>query len=454
MSDILLSLVSFVVAISILIAIHEFGHFWVAKKLGVKILRYSIGFGKPLWKKVAGKDKTEYVIAAIPLGGYVKMLDEREGDVKTEELERAFNRQPVSKRFAIVLAGPVFNFLFAVFAYWITFVNGIQGMVPVVGEVLPDTPAQIAGMQGNERIVSVNGVATPIWDGVLKEILPSIVDKKSINITTQTSNAIEKKYQLDFSATNETFDDVDLFKLIGIQQWRPPISTTLGVIVKGKPAAIAGIKSGDIIKKINGEPINDWYDMAAMIAALPGKLLNIEIERNGRRLNIRVTTEIAKSGNKEIGRLGVGPADKFNIPEDMFASYQYSLVAGLQKAINQTWSFSVLTLKLMGKMIIGELSLKNISGPINIARYAGQSASAGVSRFFEFLAMISISLGIINLMPIPILDGGHLFYYLIEAVKGSPVSEAVEAVGQKIGIVLLLMLMSLAFYNDIIRLVG
>ena len=454
MTSIIFSILAFLVAISVLIAIHEFGHFWVAKKLGVKVLRYSIGFGKPIWKKTAGVDKTEYVIASLPLGGYVKMLDEREGTVSDDEKHRAFNRQPVSKRFAIVLAGPAFNFLFAIFAYWLMFVIGVTGVKPMVGEIEPGTPAAIAGLMSGQEIVAINDKPTPIWDVAIQTIVPALVDRKALEMEVKGQDGYTHNVTLDLSDTNSELEPGELFAALGFKPWRPTVLPVVGTVVAGSPAEQAGLLEGDLILAIDAKPITDWGKLVVYVAARPDSDLQVKIDRQGIEQTISLHTASATVKDKTVGRMGIGPKDPGKYPEDMKILYRYSLFDSVGQALGHTWNNTQLTLKMIGKILVGEVSVRNLSGPINIAVYAGYSASAGFARFMDFLAIVSISLGVLNLLPIPILDGGHLMYYVVEIIKGSPVSEATMEVGQRIGIVLLLMLMSVAFYNDILRLLN
>ena len=454
MTEVLFSVLAFIVAISVLIAIHEFGHFWVAKKLGVKVLRYSIGFGKPIWKKTAGADKTEYVIASLPLGGYVKMLDEREGTVSEEEKHRAFNRQSVGKRFAIVLAGPAFNFLFAILAYWLMFVIGVTGIKPVIGDVEPNTPAALAGLIPGQEIVAINHKPTPIWDVAIQTIIPALVDREMLELEVKGQDGYTQNVTLDLTNTDSDLEPGELFAKLGLKPWRPVIQPVIGTVVAESPAEKAGLQKDDIILAIDNQAINNWSKLVEYVSARPDTDLNLKIERQGRERNIILHTASATVKGKTIGRMGIGPKQIAKYPDDMKILYRYSIFSSISQALEQTWNNTVLTLTMIGKILVGEVSLKNLSGPINIAIYAGYSASAGLARFMDFLAIVSISLGVLNLLPIPILDGGHLMYYGVEMVRGKPVSEATMEIGQRIGILLLIMLMSVAFYNDIIRLLN
>ncbi len=454
MTEVLFSILAFLVAISVLIAIHEFGHFWVAKKLGVKVLRYSIGFGKPIWKKTAGADQTEYVIASLPLGGYVKMLDEREGSVSEEEKHRAFNRQSVGKRFAIVFAGPAFNFLFAILAYWFMFVIGVTGIKPVIGEIEPNTPAALAGLTPGQEIVAINGKPTPIWDVAIQTIIPALVDREALEIEAKGQDGYPQTMTLDLSNTDSDLEPGELFVELGLKPWRPMIKPIVGTVVEASPAQQAGLQTGDIILAIDGQLIDDWSKLVEYVSARPDTELRLEIQRGEAKQNIILHTASLTVKGKTVGRMGIGPKEAGQYPDEMKILYRYSFFESIGQSLGQTWNNTLLTLKMIGKILVGDVSVKNLSGPINIAVYAGYSASAGLARFMDFLAIVSISLGVLNLLPIPILDGGHLMYYGVEMVRGKPVSEATMEMGQRIGILLLIMLMSVAFYNDIIRLLN
>lgn len=454
MIDFAYTLLAFLVAISILVAVHEFGHFWVAKRLGVKVLRYSIGFGRPLWKRRYGPDQTEYVIAALPLGGYVKMLDEREGEVPPAEQERAFNRQPVAKRIAIVAAGPVFNFLFAGLAYWMMLSIGVTGFKPVIGNIAPDSVMAQAGFEPNEEIISVNGQATPIWDVALQELSISALNRDTAEIVVKKTGYSPVTREIDFKALDKFDEPGEALQAIGLKPWQPKIEAQVGNVLEKSPAAQAGLQSGDTITAINGVAIHDWFDLVDFVSARPGKPLKLTILRHGKSLTLNMTPKPVERDGKTVGQIGISPAAAPEVPDEMKNEYQYPLFAGFRQAGEKVWRNSVLTLKMIAKLVTGQVSLKNLSGPINIARYAGYSASAGIAKFLDFLAIVSISLGVINLLPIPLLDGGHLLYYVIEIIKGRPVSEYTEMLGQRIGIMIIIMMMALAIGNDLSRLFG
>lgn len=454
----LISLIAFIVALGILVVVHEFGHFWVARKLGVKVLRFSVGFGKPLWSRSSGPDETEYVVATIPLGGYVKMLDEREGVVAEKDLPRAFNRKPVLSRIAIVAAGPVFNFLFAILAYYLMFLVGVDGLVPEIGKVIPDTPAYHAGFKAGDRLVSANGVDIPSWESASITLLDQALDTGVINVEVLTDRGYPKSRSLDLGDTRALLDEGDLFRKIGLEPWRPQIAPIIGQLEPGLPAARDGLMEGDKVLRANGEPMNDWRDWVGIIQSHPGKPVSLEVLRAGVVVPLEITPIAKQAGGREIGYIGAGPkVDKERYTEQLKSHkvlVQYGPLEGVAQAGQKTWQAVILTFKLMGKLIVGDASLKTISGPLSIAEYAGVSATIGLAAFLSFMAIVSVSLGVINLLPVPVLDGGHLLFYVIELVKGSPISERWEALWQQVGLVLLAALMMLAFYNDLSRLLG
>lgn len=446
----LYALLSFVVAISILIVVHEFGHYWVARRVGVKVLRFSIGFGKPLFKKTFGKDKTEFVIAMLPLGGYVRMLDETEGSVDPSELDRAFNRKSLLKRSAVVVAGPLFNLIFAVLAYWIIFVHGTDGFRPVVGHVVDDSPASVAGFKVGDELVSVDGKEIQTWGHRRLYLFSRLLDGNPVTFTVKSAD--NREHNITVNLGGLSLSDVGssiLGKGLGLYLQFPEVKAIIGGLIDG-PAKDAGLQVGDRIIKINNEKVDKWVDMAHLIQNSPGKALQVTYLRNRVQKTTSITPRPSVQNGKTIGLIGISPKQP-DIPPDMIRRLQYGPIAGLKAAANQTWTMSAMTLEILVKMATRKVSTKNISGPITIADYAGQAASIGLSEFIVFLAAISISLGVLNLLPIPVLDGGHLMYYVVEAIKGSPVSELARMRGQQIGFVILIMFMILAFYNDIIR---
>lgn len=454
MNTVLTSVAAFVVTLGILITIHEFGHYWIARRLGVKVLRFSIGFGRPLWRRLAGPDQTEYVVAALPLGGYVKMLDEREGEVKPEELSRAFNRTSVGRRAAIVAAGPVFNFLFAILAYWIMFVIGVEGVKPVVGEIQPASIAAQAGLKSNDEIVTVAGKATPTWEAVLFILLDKVYDKGEIELEVRDQDSRRRLHTLDLSGAPKGLDRGDLLENLGIRPVRPVLPAVIGEVEKGSAAEAAGLAKGDKILTADGAAIRVWDDWVNVVRKRPNQIIKMQIERAGAPLALEVKPAAVKAQTGIIGRIGAAPEPPTEIPAALRAVVRYNPAEALLQAGAKTWEMSALTLRVLGKMVVGQASLENLSGPISIAQYAGYSAQDGLASFLRFLAIISVSLGVLNLLPVPVLDGGHLMYYLIEAVTRRSIPARIEQLGQRIGVALLLGLTVLAFYNDLTRLFG
>ena len=454
MDDLLLKIVAFIVAIGLLVAVHEFGHFWVARRLGVRVLRFSIGFGRPLWRREAGPDRTEYVIAAIPLGGYVKMLDEQEGPVPPGEAHRAFNRQRLWKRTAIVAAGPAFNFIFAIVAFWLVLTLGETGVRPLVGAVEPDTPAARAQLQVGDEILSVNGKDTPTWSLALQEMATGSVGRPELAIRVRDAEGAQRLRTIPSSEIGDLAETRDLLGHIGLEPERPEVPPVFGDILPGEPAAMAGLRSADRILVADGVVLDDWGAWVKYVQARPGIPIALEIERAGQRLILEVTPAPYARDDGVIGRIGASNQPVPGIMDRYRVEYRMGVGEAVPAAVARTWEYSVLTLKVIWRIVTGQASIHNLSGPITIADAAGKTASIGLVYFIKFLAIVSISLGVLNLLPIPVLDGGHLLYYAIEAVKGSPLSEAAMLQGQKVGLVLLLGLMTLAFYVDILRLLG
>lgn len=452
MISFLTSIGALIVTLGLLIAFHEFGHYWTARRLGVKVLRYCIGFGKPIWLRRYGADQTEYAIAAIPLGGYVKMLDEREGEVAPQEQHRAFNRQPVWRRFAIVAAGPIFNFIFAIFAFWLMYLIGVPGIKPVVGEVVPQSAAAIAGLQSGDEIIAVDDESTPTWNTARIALLDKALDNDSVRLQVRDADGSLRNLLVSLDGLTAEAKQKDLLRYLGVSPWRPVLPAVLGELESGGPASKAGLQNGDRIISADDVVIENWRGLVEFIRQHPARSVQLEIERDGLPQSVTVATDIKVINEVSVGYIGAAPASSGPLPKNLQAEIQYPVFEAIAAAGEKTWQLSVLTIRMIGKMILGEVSVTNLSGPITIATYAGYTASAGLSAFLYFLAVVSISLGVLNLLPVPMLDGGHLMYYLIEIVTGSPLSEDVQIGLQKIGIVLLIMLMTLALYNDIARL--
>lgn len=449
--SVLQSIFSFIVAIAILVTIHEFGHFWVARKLGVKVLRFSVGFGKPLWSKI-GADETEYQVAAIPLGGYVKMADEREGNVAEEDLPRAFNRQSVWKRFAIVAAGPIANFLFAIVAFACMYMVGVNGVKPIIGKVAEDSIAMQVGIQEDDLITSINGQAVVSWQTASITMVSQALETGVIEVATTGNNGSQDTHQIDLSDSRKLLGDEMLLDYLGIQPWRPTLDATIGALSPNGAATRAGIKTGDQVISAAGEQVADWSAYVDIIRASPDQEIEVVVRRESQTITLQVTPEGVVEQGTMVGKIGAGPKIDPNAYDRVRVKEKFGFFSSIGKGVEQTWNLTTLTVRVLTKLVTGQASTKNISGPISIAEYAGVSAAIGLAAFLGFLAMISVSLGILNLLPIPILDGGHLMFYLIEMIKGSPVSAAFEAAGQRLGIAMLGGLMFLAFYNDLSRL--
>lgn len=448
----------FLVALGLLITFHEYGHFWVARRMGVRVLRFSVGFGRPLWRRV-GQDGTEYVVAAIPLGGYVKMLDEREAEVPDHLLDQAFNRKPVWPRIAIVAAGPIFNLIFAVAAFWLMFMIGISDNKPIIGEV--SGIAETSGLEYQQQIVAIDDQPVGTWTHAIMGLLGSTLDRNPVTLTLQDPDGREVQRVLALDRLPDQIDEERILETIGIQPWRLPLTPVIGEVPADGPAAAAGVQVGDEIASIAGQPVSDWNKIGPLIDehGRAGQPLAVEVWRNDRRVSLEITprqaTEGANKGNLIIG-VGTGQIELTDEQraelEHAFTLLRYGPVAALGQAVRESWRITSTTLGMLARMVTGKASLKNISGPISIARLANDSARLGLTRFLFFLGLISLSLAILNLLPIPVLDGGHLMYYLIELVKGTPVSERTQIAGQYVGLLLLAGLMSMAFINDILRL--
>lgn len=447
-------LIPFVLALGLLILVHELGHYLVARGCGVKVLRFSIGFGRPLLKWTSGPDRTEWALAAFPLGGYVKMLDERESPVDPSELQRAFNRQPVWRRFAIVAAGPLANFLLAIVLYWGLFVGGAEELKPRLALVDGPSIAAQAGVRDGDLVTRVGGERVRSWPELRWVLVRHALDEREVTLQVQTADGSEANRTLDFSGMSIDDGESDLVERMGLRPWRPRIPAVVGKIVDDGAAAKAGLQVGDTVVSLGGRPVESWIDLVERVRAAPGEPLAAVVLRNGVRIETTLTPEVGEEDGKQVGKVGIAVAEPLEGREEMFAVVRYGVVEGLGKAIGQTWETSVLSLKMIGRMIVGEVSWKNLSGPVTIADYAGQSAKLGLSHYLKFIALISISLGVLNLLPIPVLDGGHLLYYVIEIIKGGPIPERVMEIGQQIGLVALAMLMAFAFYNDITRLIS
>jgi regulator of sigma E protease len=456
LTGILTNVPAFVVAIGILVAVHEFGHFWVARRLGIKVLRFSIGFGKALWQR-SGKDGVEYVIAAIPLGGYVKLLDEREGNVAASDAHLSFNRQPVWKRVAVLLAGPAFNLVFAVFVYWVLFTAGVPALKPIVGEVAAGSIAAQAGLKYEDTILAVDGRSVETLESALIGTLDDLIDDGTIEMRVRGIDGTERNVIMHTGEQRRALTQAEtMLPGLGFDFWRPRLEAVVGKFSETSVAERAGMQVGDRIVKFDGQPVADFDQLVKLVSPSANRQVSVEVDRGGRLLEIPLTVGEDTENGKPVGRLGVAPAGKIIEGsgirrEDMLTVEKFGPLKALDEAATKTWETSIFTLKIVGRIVTGDVSLKNISGPIAIAETTGFAVRQGWRTFLSTLGLISISLGVLNLLPIPILDGGQVVYQLAELVKGKPVSERAQLFGQQIGIAVLILMMSLAFYNDIAR---
>ena len=450
----MVTLLAFVGAIALLVLFHELGHYWVARRCDVKVLRFSVGFGRVIYSKRFANSATEWVISAIPLGGYVKMVDEREGEVAAEDIQFAFNRKPLLQRMAIVVAGPLANFLLAIVLYWTMFVHGVPGLKPMLGDVSPGSPAAVAQLQSGDTILSINDETIPSWQELRWRLLDLVLQHAEVRIEAQDISGTAMSHALDVSGLEAKDLDGDFLDKLGLHLHQPVVLPVVGKLAEGDVAQRAGLQKGDRILRANGAAINLWSEFVEVVRANPGLTLQLDVQRGDMTLNIAVVPQSVVESGKTVGKIGAAPQVDLAEWKSLLVEVSYAPPEALARSLRKTWETSVITLKMLGKMVLGEVSMKNISGPITIADYAGQSAAMGFAAYLGFLALISISLGVLNLLPIPLLDGGHLLYYVAEMVKGSPVSEQAWEFGQKIGIALLGTLMVFAIYNDVNRLVS
>jgi len=444
----------FIVALAILIAVHEFGHFWAARKLGVKVLRFSIGFGKPLLRYVSPRDGTEYVLAIIPLGGYVKMLDEQERSVPEAEKHLTFDCQPLWKRSVIVTAGPCFNFLFAVLAYWAIFVTGDVGTRAVVGAVAPGSIAAEARFAPGDELLAIADRPTPTWEAAVFALMAEALNGEDLAVRVRDERSLEQMRVLNGDALARFPEGPALLSNLGLSPVRPVLPARIGELIPGDPAMRAGLRPGDLVRSVDGESIAHWSDLVEAVQAHPGRPLRLEIERGSEQHELLVIPHAVQLSDREIGRIGAAAQASPWLFDEYRTEVRFGPVAAMSAAIGKTADMSLLMLRVIGRMLIGKAAVENLGGPIAIAETAGKTASYGLGHFVKFLAVVSISLGVLNLLPIPMLDGGHLLYFAIEAIKGSPLSEQAQVQGQRVGLALLAVLMTLAFYVDISRLLG
>jgi regulator of sigma E protease len=453
----LVTVLAFIVAICLLVTVHEFGHFWVARRLGFKVLRFSVGFGKALWTYVAGPDRTEYVIAAVPLGGYVKMLDEREGPVAAEDLPRSFTRRAHWQRIIVLLAGPAANILFAVLLLTgIFLVSGITLVRPLLGNIEPNSVAGRAGLKAEDEIIAIDSRAVNSQRDIVLELLDAISSGAPITLAVRAADGSQRTVTLEVANAAERrrlTEPAALINGLGLRFYEPPIPAVLGVVEPGGPAGRAGLQTGDQILAINGEPVHDFLELQSRVQAHPGEAISIRYRRSQSESGVRVPTLAESVNGKTVGRIHVSPPAT-PLPASMLRHISLSLPAAFARANVEAWEMTALQGRLFWRMLIGQVSIKNLSGPLSIAEYAGDSAALGLSSFLQFLVIVSLALGFMNLLPIPILDGGQIVFQAIEWLKGSPLSERFQTISQQLGVALLVLLMGVALFNDITRQLG
>jgi len=448
----------FIVAIGIMVAFHEFGHFWVARRFGIKVLRFSVGFSfgafKPLWRRQA-RDGVEYQIGSIPLGGYVKLLDEREGPVPEADLPRAFNRQPVWVRILVFAAGPVFNFILAVVFFWLMLMVGVPGLKPFLAAPPAGSAAAVAALHEGDLIVSLNGKSVESWDALRTDLIKNVFTGRQTAVLVQGKDGARRQVLLDLGKVRK--DPQYLFDDLGFDPYQPPIAPILGAITPGSPAEQSGLKAGDRALALDGVPLKSFQEFSRAVQGKAGQAIVLDVQRGAQLLHISVTPALVSDHGMSIARIGASSApmaadDK--LWHDLQINQQYGPVEALPLALQATWDTAVTVVEFVYHMVLGDISTKNISGPINTAQVVGLSASIGLWALLKIIAIVSLNLGIVNLLPVPLLDGGQILYGLVEWVKGSPLSERAQAFGQQIGLTLLVLLMGLAFYNDFARLIG
>lgn len=443
---------AFLLALGLLVLVHELGHYFAARMCGVKVLRFAIGFGRVMWSRRPGSDQTEWAIGLLPLGGYVKMLDEREGPVAASELPRAFNRQPVGRRAFIVVAGPVANLLLAILLYWLVFMTGITELKPRLGVPPQGSPAAVAGIEADVTVRAVNGKSIASWQDLRWEVMRQTMNAVALELDGTTSQGIPVVYHLNNLRFSLAETEKDPLTPLGLLLYRPRLPAIVGQIMPSSAAAIAGFQADDRMLEIDGKTISEWADVAAAVRNSVGRPLVFTVDRAGQRMNLTAIPQLSGESEARVGRLGIAVKEDASAVTEMTTLVRYSPGEAAIRAVAKTWDTAIISLRMMGRMLTGELSWKNLSGPVTIADYAGQTARLGLSYYLSFIALISISLGVLNLLPVPVLDGGHLMYYLAEFIKGKPLSDRVLAIGQQVGFALLALLMLFAFYNDFNRL--
>lgn len=452
MNELPFYLAAFVVVVGVLIVVHELGHYLAARWCGVKVLRFSVGFGRILWKRKFGRDHTEWALSAFPLGGYVKMLDEREGEVAATEANRAFNRQGVGKRSIIVAAGPLANFAMAILLYWVVFMSGSNELLPVLGTPPDGTPAAQAAIRNGEQVRRIDGQSVATWNDLRWALLQKAVDQESAELEVINQQGEIAMRRLHLAAAGEQGWEGDVLERLGIRFYRPDMPPVIGKVVASGPGAKAGLQAGDRILAIDGQPIALWTDFVAKLRESAGRSLRLDLERGEGLVTVDVVPDAVFERGRSIGKIGVAVAENPETRRQLQTFVSYGFIEAGQRALIETWDKSVFSLVMVGKMLTGEVSWKNLSGPVTIADYAGQSARLGLDYYLRFMALVSISLGVLNLLPIPVLDGGHLLYHMIEVVRRRPLSERFMEIGQQIGMSILFALMAFAFFNDLTRL--
>jgi regulator of sigma E protease len=443
------TILAFLLVIFVLVIVHEYGHYLAARLAGVKVLRFSVGFGKPLYARRVGRDNTEWTLSALPLGGYVKMLDEREGEVAADELHRAFNRATVWRRIMIVAAGPMANFLLAVIVFWALLIHGIPAIKPVIGEPAPGTPAALAGLREGDEVALLDGSAVHTF----AELRLGLMETAARRSRAMLELANGERRELDFSALPETYLEGD-GKVLGVEPYMPPLPPVIGRLEPGSVAEKAGLRPGDRILAVNGVPVAQWQEFSRLVRSRPGVEIELRVAAKSSQRSIRLTPASVSEDGAVIGRVGVGPEIDQALFDPLQTEERYPPLQALARAVEKTWNNAALSLEMLGRMVLGQVSWRNLSGPVSIADYAGQSAQQGWLSYAAFLAIISIGLGVINLLPIPLLDGGHLMYYFVEVFRGRPVSERILELGARVGMAVIGALIFLALYNDVLRLLN
>lgn len=450
MLDLAWAVVGFIVALSILVCFHEFGHYWVARRCGVKVLRFCLGWGKP-WKSFRAKDGVEWAIAPYPIGGYVKMLDEREAPVPPEQRHLAFNNQSIPKRMAILVAGPAANFLLAIVIYWLILMIGMPGFKPLIAEPRAGTAAEQVGLGEQDQILAVGGREISTWSELRLSLIDDTLGADTLDLSIRQASGALREVSLPLSSVRS--DPEFLFGDLGLDLYQPRVDAVIGEVTQGESADAAGLLKGDRVLSIDGEAIDQWHDLVRAVQARPGKIARFQIDRDGREIAVDVVIGTIEREGAVLGRLGAGTIVDRQMWQNLRALRQLGPIEALPTAVGQTWQMTQLTLRVLWHMVLGEVSVKNVSGPIQIAQVAGDTARIGLVHFLSFMAVVSVSLGVLNLLPIPLLDGGHLMMYAVEAVKGRPLSERAQVAAQYVGLAFIGALMLLALFNDIMRLV-